>query len=239
MNETSKTRRLREKAFESMYLQGRALDNGAGGDLVVAHAESFDITHGDANHILKYRSAEQYDCAYSSHCLEHMNDLPAALRQSWELVRIGGYLIFVVPDEDLYEQGFWPSLFASGHKATFRIGKTNTWSPVSHEIRDLVSELPGAEVVSAVVHDDQYDYSLQTHGFRRYRRLLYGLSQWALANMSAVRLQDSIFGHFISRCFGLMGAPTDQTAGNALAQIEVIVHKVRSESDHEANSRSR
>ena len=63
-----------------------------------------------------------YDAVCSSHCLEHMRDVPAALTQWWALVRKGGYLVLVVPDEDLYEQGGWPSLFNSDHKATFRIG---------------------------------------------------------------------------------------------------------------------
>jgi hypothetical protein len=45
-----------------------------------------------------------------------MHDPEAALRQWWALVRPGGYLVVVVPHEDLYEQGMWPSAFNSDHK---------------------------------------------------------------------------------------------------------------------------
>ena len=66
---------------------------------------TLDLIHGDAQHILDYKKKESYDCVNSSHCLEHMKDVPSALSQWWGLVKPGGYLVTVVPHEDLYEQG--------------------------------------------------------------------------------------------------------------------------------------
>ena len=50
-----------------------------------------------------------------------MRDVPQALEQWWQLVKPGGAMVIVVPDEDLYEQGAWPSLFNRDHSATFRL----------------------------------------------------------------------------------------------------------------------
>ncbi len=47
-NEASKTRAVRGKDFDETYLRGRVIDIGCGPDLIVAHAEPFDLGHGDA-----------------------------------------------------------------------------------------------------------------------------------------------------------------------------------------------
>lgn len=106
VDETSKTRLVRSEDFDKEYLQGKVLDIGAGEDRVCAHAEGFDTEDGDANRILDFQERESYDTVYSSHCLEHMFDPPQALQQWWELIKPGGYLVLVVPDENLYEQEF-------------------------------------------------------------------------------------------------------------------------------------
>lgn len=110
------------------------IDIGAGKGLVCPWAELFDIEDGDANQITRYRTSGSYDAVHSSHCLEHMTDPVVSLSQWWALIKPGGYLVLVVPDEDLYEQGFWPSRFNNDHKATFIIKTDKSWSPVSHII---------------------------------------------------------------------------------------------------------
>ena len=116
VRETSKTNRHRSPEFFDVYLSGRVIDIGCGDDLVVSWAEPFDKTEGDASAILSFRPPETYDCVHSSHCLEHMENVPNALGQWWKLVKPGGHIIIVVPDEDLYEQGNFPSLFNQDHK---------------------------------------------------------------------------------------------------------------------------
>ena len=89
-----------------------------------------------------------FDVVHSSHCLEHMVDARAALVRWFEVVRPGGYLVTLVPDEDLYEQGVWPSTFNSDHKWTFTPWKPKSWSPVSINVLDLVALLgASAELV--------------------------------------------------------------------------------------------
>lgn len=169
MNEATKTRKVRGVEFEKLYFAGKVVDIGSGKDLVIHHAEPFDKKHGDANNILQYLPIDAYDCVHSAHCLEHMHQPEATLKQWWQIVRVGGHLIVVVPHEDLYEQGFWPSLFNLDHKATFRLDKTNTFSPVSYDLLELARQLPGAEIISAIVHDLNYDHSLRVQGFSKDR----------------------------------------------------------------------
>jgi SAM-dependent methyltransferase len=158
MDESSKSKRLWGE-LEWSVLKGRGIDIGCGGDPVLPDVRRFDKEDGDANEITRY-VREQFDFVFSSHCLEHMHDPRKALVQWWALVRPGGHIFFIVPDEDLYEQGVFPSRFNSDHKATFTISKERSWSPVSVNIRELALALPGAQLVSLILQDQGYDRSL-------------------------------------------------------------------------------
>ena len=95
----------------------------------------------------------------SSHCLEHMRDPLEALLNWWRILKPGGHLIVVVPHEDLYEQGLFPSVFNSDHKTSFSISKQRSWSPVHYNLTDLVRHLPRHDVVYMRVIDQHYDYA--------------------------------------------------------------------------------
>lgn len=162
MNETSKLLRTWGPT-EMALLAGSGIDIGCGPDPVTPTARGFDVQDGDANHITRYVS-ERFDFVFSSHCLEHMRDPRAALLEWWELVKPGGHLIFTVPDEDLYEQGVFPSRFNADHKFTFTISKARSWSPVSINVLDLAHALPEGRLVSLVLQDQNYDRRLLRHG---------------------------------------------------------------------------
>ena len=68
-------------------------------------------------------------------------------------------MLVVVPDEDLYEQEVWPSQFNPDHKWTFTVQKSNSWSPVSINLTDLIATLPNHRVIWFRTFDDGYDYS--------------------------------------------------------------------------------
>jgi SAM-dependent methyltransferase len=224
-DETSKTWRIRGPEFSRQYLQGRLIDIGCGPDPIVAHAERFDLQDGDAQYVADVRQHAAYDTVYSSHCLEHMRDVPAALEQWWKLVRPGGHLILVVPDEDLYEQGAWPSLFNGDHKATFRLGKGGSWSPVSYDLEQLVCNLAGAELISASRQDAGYDHSLKKSGISGRHRLLFRMEGGLRRILGIFHLSNRHVDDTITRWFVRAGTPVDQTLGRALAQIQVIVRK--------------
>ncbi len=225
-DESAKTRRIRRADFFSTYLKGRVIDIGCGKDPVLPTAEPYDSIYGHphAGKIAEFKPVESYDCVYSSHCLEHMDNVPDTLRQWWGLVRPGGYLVLVVPDEELYEQGFWPSRFNPDHKATFRMGSTGAESPVSYDLVELISQLPQAELVSAERHTTGYIPWLkwnQGQTIRQKERLM----AWLKPLKSFLKnhgLEYSLLGLCADR---LCGFPVDQTLGRALAQIQIVCRK--------------
>jgi SAM-dependent methyltransferase len=228
--EARKTNRIRGEGFLRKYFAGNVLDIGCGADLVVPTARPFDVEHGDANRIGDYFPAESFDCVHSSHCLEHMRNVPAALAGWWTLVKPGGHLIIVVPHEDLYEQGYWPSVFNTDHKATFRLDAMRSWSPVSYDLRTLLGDLPHAEIIDIGVQDSGYDYTLLRGGLdQRWRRPVGRFLLWL------ARRRQSLFHHLgiaapkadrlCDEIERRLGKPVAQTDGDAVAQIQAVVRK--------------
>jgi DNA-binding CsgD family transcriptional regulator len=166
--ETSKAlpRRVRDHYFDR-YLVGAGIDIGCGDDPLTPDCLRWDRAEGDAA-TLPGLTPGSFDWVYSSHCLEDLPQPQPALARWWELLCPGGHLLLVVPDEDLYEQGQWPSRFNGDHRWTFTLHKSRSWSPVSLNLLDLVRELPSHHLLWARHCDDRYDYSGgvwdRTHG---------------------------------------------------------------------------
>jgi len=215
-NETSKTRAIWGELEWSILNSGRGIDIGCGPDPVSNTAQKFDVDDGDANKITDYVH-EQFDFVYSSHCLEHMHDPVAALHKWWKLVKPGGHLFLIVPDEDLYEMGVFPSRFNPDHKATFTIAKTRSWSPVSVNLLDLAKSLPNSHLIDIRVQCDEYDVALNIS--RQPNPKLWMRKLWGLYRRVPIhfRALDLLRNHYI---------PADQTQGDALAQIQCLVRKL-------------
>src|SRR5262245_28715209 len=128
-NETTKARarRRREGYFEWVFL-GDGIDIGCGDDPVTADCLRWDREQGDAQD-LPGIAAASFDWVYSNHCLEDLPNPWRAIHRWWEVLRPGGRLLLVVPDEDLYEQGIWPSRFNGEHRWSFTLHKWRSWSP--------------------------------------------------------------------------------------------------------------
>ena len=92
---------------------------------------AWDLGDGDATFMESVKD-ETYDFVHSSHCLEHLLDPEKGLRNWFRILKPGGYLVVIVPDEDLYEQGVFPSTFNADHKWTFTISKSGSWSDKSN-----------------------------------------------------------------------------------------------------------
>jgi SAM-dependent methyltransferase len=228
MFEAEKTNRIRGPDFILRVMSGTVLDIGCGHDLVVPHARPFDKRHGDANQIAGQLPAESFDCVHSSHVLEHMRSPREALAEWWSLVKRGGYMVIVVPEENLYEQGRWPSLFNLDHKWTFRIGGAESWSPTSHDVGELVQTLPNCEVIELGVQDHGYDYSLLDE-IRPIPPVAWAISERRKRIMQKL-LEIGVPGMLrLERLFALIerrfGIPIDQTRFGAVAQIQVVLRK--------------
>lgn len=159
-NEATKLReRWQREGIWDKYIHGDILDIGCGADKISPEARGWDQENGDGNgQILSSIAGESFDVVFSSHFLEHVADPLEALLNQWRVLRPDGYLIFLVPDEDLYEQGIWPSTFNNDHKHTFTISKHRSWSPASRNLVDLVRYLPEHKVVSMRIVDTNYDH---------------------------------------------------------------------------------
>ena len=157
VGETSKTLRFHKKILKP-YLVGKGIDIGCGRDPVAEGVRTFDLEDGDAERINE-SVKEKFDYVFSSHCLEHLDSPEKALSGWWSLVKKGGHLILIVPDEDLYEQGCWPSRFSQGHKHTFTIHKDKSWSPVSINLTGMLERL-GGKIVLMERQDDGHDYEM-------------------------------------------------------------------------------
>jgi SAM-dependent methyltransferase len=174
----SMQRRVQDSRFATRYFRGYGLDVGGGVDSLALYREFFPLTkgifvydrpHGDAQ-LLANVPDDSFDFLYSSHCLEHLRDPAEALANWLRVVRAGGHLVINVPDEDLYEQGNWPSHFNSDHKLTFTIAKPASWSPVSINVLDLLSPLRAqAELVSLQLMDHGYRHTSLPRGIDQTR----------------------------------------------------------------------
>jgi SAM-dependent methyltransferase len=225
MNECSKSKQY-WGPIEKEATRGKGIDIGCGPDPVTPDARPFDIEHGDANVITQYVK-EQFDFVYSSHCLEHMREPRAAILEWWKLVKPGGYLFVAVPDEDLYEQGVFPSRFNLDHKATFTISKATSWSPVSHNVFDLGRSLPGGEIVSLQLQDRGYDRRMMSFGKapRSWFIRLLGNFYFEIAPKLFGKNRFKDLRRFLATYHAV-----DQTvdSSNTQAQIQLIVKKSES-----------
>lgn len=149
MQETSKAiqRRIGDINFTTRYYVGNGIDIGAGMDPLgdyrwlfpmMKSCRSWDKDDGDAQYLEGVEDSI-YDFVNSSHCLEHMVDPEVALSNWIRVTKRAGHMAILVPDEDLYEQGVFPSTFNSDHKWTFTVHKHTSWSPKSINVIDLLS----------------------------------------------------------------------------------------------------
>lgn len=171
MKECSKSiqRRLSDSNFLRRYFVGRGLDIGGKPDPLMLYEEFFpclkcvktwDWEDGDAQYLSGVEDGS-LDFVHSSHCLEHLRDPKEGLRNWFRVVKEGGYLVIIVPDEDLYEQGVFPSTFNRDHKWTFTILKVKSWSERSINIIDMVRDLEStAEIIKIEQLSASYRFDL-------------------------------------------------------------------------------
>ena len=151
MKELSKSipRRMRDPFFLRRYFVGEGVDIGGKPDPLSLYGEFFplmktikvwDLEDGDAEFMAGVEDG-RFDFVHSSHCLEHLRDPAEGLKNWLRVVKPGGFVIVTIPDEDLYEQGAFPSTFNLDHKHTFTIHKDRSWSERSINVMTLLGGL--------------------------------------------------------------------------------------------------
>ena len=170
MQESSKAliRRLNDSRFVNTYFVGKGIDIGAGDDALSKYQEKFplmtnlkawDIEDGDAQ-LMKGVKNNSFDFVHSSHCLEHLSNPYEAYKNWIRICKPGGHIITTVPDEDLYEQGVFPSNFNPDHKVSWTILKNGSWSPKSISVVKLLYKfIKSIEILKIELINSSYLYN--------------------------------------------------------------------------------
>lgn len=171
MKECSKSiaRRLADVNFTSRYFVGQGIDIGGKPDPLALYQELFcrmdgvrtwDWEDGDAQFLASVHD-NSLDFIHSSHCLEHLVDPREGLKNWLRVLKPGGHLIITIPDEDMYEQGLFPSSFNRDHKWTFTVWKPESWSDKSINAFELISGLGASvDVIKVEQLTSTYRYAL-------------------------------------------------------------------------------
>ena len=200
MKECSKSivRRTMSPNFQRRYFCGDGLDIGGKPDPLSLYIELFpllssvrtwDLEDGDAQY-LESVGDDSYDFVHSSHCLEHLHNPGEGLSNWFRVVRPGGFLVITVPDEDLYEQGVFPSTNNRDHKWTFTIYKKNSWSNRSINVLELLTGLgEAAEIEKIELLNAGYRYNLP-----RYDQTLTPIGECAIELVIRKRTAEEVGG---------------------------------------------
>ncbi len=172
MYEASKAvmRRLHDSRFATRYFVGNGVDIGCGPDPVSQYTEQFpliencrswDMPDGDAQY-MEGADDNSFDFVHSSHCLEHMVDPKIAMTNWLRVLKPNGHLIITIPEEDLYEQGIFPSTNNDDHKWTFAIAKSKSWSDKSINLTSFLADFADiAQIIKIELLDATFRYDLQ------------------------------------------------------------------------------
>ena len=169
-NETTKARlrRMADSKFVTQYFVGNGIDIGCGDDSLGEHRDTYtnivdvkpwDLPDGDAQY-MEGVADNTYDFVHSSHCLEHLHNPYQGFANWVRICKPGGYIVVTIPDEDLYEQGVWPSTFNNDHKTTWTISKESSWSPVSINLKaflEMYDKWVTVEKIELIDHNFKYD----------------------------------------------------------------------------------
>lgn len=145
--------------FFLKYMWGNGLDVGFRGyepDVVsiLEGSIGIDIDYpGYDGKILPFPDNSQQH-VYSSHVLEHISDYKQAIQEWHRVLKVGGYIVTVVPHRDLYEKKLTlPSAWNADHKRFY--------TPASL-LKEFEDSLPINSFRVRHLHDnDKYhDYSL-------------------------------------------------------------------------------
>jgi len=147
--------------FFDRYLSGKAiLDIGYKGGLdgvvpIVPQAIGVDLDYkGYDGRKLPFPDESQ-DAVYSSHCLEHIKDYQNAIREWFRVVKIGGYLVIIVPHQHLFERKRdLPSRNNADHKRFY------TPASLLREVEEALPEPNSYRIRHLMDNDMNFDYSV-------------------------------------------------------------------------------
>jgi len=153
-----------ESGFFDKYLSGSSiLEIGYKGGLndvvpIVPQAVGVDLDYPGYNGKTLPFPDESQDAIYTSHCFEHIADYKHALRDWFRVLKIGGFLVIVVPHQHLFERRRnLPSRWNLDHKRFY------TPASLLREIEEVFA--PNSYRVRHMMDNDLgFDYSVTPLG---------------------------------------------------------------------------
>ncbi|HEX4617357.1 MAG TPA: methyltransferase domain-containing protein [Stellaceae bacterium] len=147
--------------FFDRYLSGKAiLEIGYKGGLdgvvpIVPQAIGIDVDYPGYDGTKLPFPDESQDAVYSSHCLEHIKDYQNAIREWFRVVKIGGYLVIIVPHQHLFERKRdLPSRNNLDHKRFY------TPASLLREVEEALPEPNSYRIRHLMDNDMGFDYSV-------------------------------------------------------------------------------
>lgn len=163
-----------DSGFFKKYLSGNIiLDIGYKGDkenadTILPGAIGIDKDFPGYDGIRLPYSGQAVDSVYSSHCLEHISDYSGAILEWFRVLKIGGYLITVVPSMFLYEgKRFPPSKWNMDHKRFYSPSRLlrefeETLPPACYRVRSLTENFnPNAKYCFGSHEHSQTPYEIE------------------------------------------------------------------------------
>ncbi len=146
----SETRKCRHRVIQ--FCTGTGIDLGPGPEKIFPGAIGIGIDGAVEMRMDCFAElfgepfqADYFDFVYSSHLLEHAQDVQVVLSRWWRLVKPGGHLILYLPHKDLYRE-VGPG---AGHLLT------------PESILQMMSAFASFVVVVNEVHDENDEYSFE------------------------------------------------------------------------------
>jgi SAM-dependent methyltransferase len=130
----------------------------------VAHAIGIDLDYPGYDGVTLPFADASVDTVFSSHCLEHIGHDLWAIREWHRVIKVGGFIVTIVPSQALYEKKrYLPSRWNQDHKRMY--------SP-SSLLRAFEEALPvnSYRVRHLVENDANFDYTVtpERHSFGCY-----------------------------------------------------------------------
>lgn len=184
MRETSKamTRRAREGALEEKpnglspffwdrVFIGNGLDVGSGDDplrlehlpfypdTVVPTVTHLDLPDGAGDDVTQFvGSNEKFDFVHGSNVCEHFLNPVEAVRSWLKVLKVGGHIVFTVPDFRTYEGLIWPSRWNAGHRSTWSLDIEQSPAPIHCKLPEWMEQFQ-ADVLLCRLVTTNYDVS--------------------------------------------------------------------------------
>lgn len=163
--------RRTESGFYDKYMSGIGLDIGYSGYTnsrpILDSAVGVDLKYPGYDGIHLPFDDESQNYVFSSHTLEHIKDYKSAIKEWYRVLKVGGYIVTIVPHQFLYEKkNNLPSKWNGDHKRFYTPAKLlsefeESLEPNSYRVRHLLDNDEGHDYTKGPEHHGSWCYEIE------------------------------------------------------------------------------